>query len=157
MFFVTAAAIAGCGEPASREPAAQASPDGASAEPADIVFRNGSIYTVDINRSWASAVAVKDGRIAYVGTDEGLGDWTGEATRVVDLAGKLMLPGFQDVHIHPISGGIEAAACDLNGLTSLDEYLQAIRTYAEENPDEEWIMGGGWSMSVFGPGALANR
>jgi hypothetical protein len=128
-----------------------------AAQPADLVFRNGSIYTVDGPRSWARAVAVTGGRIVYVGSDEGSGEWIGPSTQVVDLDGRLMLPGFQDVHIHPIGGGIEAAACDLNDLTTLEEYLEAVRTYAAENPDEEWILGGGWKMSVFGPGANASR
>ncbi|HEX2138243.1 MAG TPA: amidohydrolase [Woeseiaceae bacterium] len=123
---------------------------------ADIVFRNGSIYTVDVNRSWADAVAISNGRIIYVGSDAGADELTGPSTQVVDLAGRMMLPGFQDVHIHPISGGIEAQACDLNGLTTLDQYLSAIESCAEENPDDEWITGGGWSMAVFGPGANAS-
>jgi hypothetical protein len=156
--------IAGCGEP---RPGAGSSQDqapeaGASAlegagKTADTVFRNGSIYTVDGVRSWAKAVAVNGGRIVYVGSDEGSQEWTGPSTQIVDLGGRMMLPGFQDVHIHPIGGGIEAAACDLNGLSTLEEYLETIETYAGENPDEEWILGGGWSMSVFGPGAHASR
>lgn len=125
--------------------------------PADLVFRNGRIYTVDINRSWADAVAIRAGRIVYVGGDAAAEEFIGPDTRVVDLKERLLLPGFQDVHIHPISGGIEAQACDLNTLTSLEAYLEAIETYARENPDEEWILGGGWSMAVFGPGANASK
>lgn len=140
--------IMGCAESASDEPAAN---------PADLVFRNGSIYTVDVNRSWADSVAISDGRIVYVGTDEGAAERIGPSTKVVDLDGRMMLPGFQDVHIHPIGGGIEALACSLNGLATLDEYLAKIETCARENPDREWIVGGGWSMSVFGPGANASR
>jgi hypothetical protein len=152
--------MAACGDGDPREPA---SPSGdapatrSAPQSADLVFRNGSIYTVDGARSWARAVAVRDGRIVYVGSDEDSGELIGPSTQVVDLDDRLMLPGFQDVHIHPIGGGIEAAACDLNELTTLEEYLQAIGTYAAENPDEKWILGGGWSMSVFGPGANASR
>jgi hypothetical protein len=152
--------MAACGDGDPREPA---SPSGdapatrSAPQSADLVFRNGSIYTVDGARSWARAVAVRDGRIVYVGSDEDSGELIGPSTQVVDLDDRLMLPGFQDVHIHPIGGGIEAAACDLNELTTLEEYLEAIGTYAAENPDEEWILGGGWSMSVFGPGANASR
>jgi hypothetical protein len=157
---------AACGEPrqaAGDSSQDQESPAAASTagekddNTADTVFRNGSIYTVDGVRSWARAVAVNDGRIVYVGSDEESQEWTGPSTQIVDLDGRMMLPGFQDVHIHPIGGGMEAAACDLNGLTTLDQYLEAIETYALENPDEEWILGGGWSMSVFGPGANASR
>jgi predicted amidohydrolase YtcJ len=157
---LAASLMAACGDGASREPAApsgDASGTQSAPTSADLVFRNGSIYTVDATRSWARAVAVRGGRIVYVGSDEGSEEWVGPSTQVVDLDDRLMLPGFQDVHIHPISGGIEAAACDLNELTTLEEYLQAIGTYAAENPDEAWILGGGWSMSVFGPGANASR
>ena len=127
------------------------------AGPADTVFVNGSIYTMDGARRAGRAVARAGGRLGYVGHDQGARERAGEGTRVVDLGRRMMLPGFQDVHIHPIGGGIEAAACDLNELTTLDQYLEAIRRYAQENPDEEWILGGGWSMSVFGPGANASR
>jgi predicted amidohydrolase YtcJ len=159
---LAAVAVGGCSEPASGpggpEPVTAERPADVTTEgPADTVFVNGSIYTVDTNRTWASAVAIADGRIVYVGADEGARSWTGPGTQVIDLDGRMMLPGFQDVHIHPISGGIEAAACDLNGMETVEEYLDAIETYARENPDEEWILGGGWSMSAFGPGANASR
>ena len=133
-----------------------AEPETAADQAADIVFRNGRIYTVDTNRSWADAVAIDDGRIVYVGPNAGTEALVGPSTQVIDLKGRMMLPGFQDVHIHPIGGGIEAQACSLNGLTTLDEYIATIDTCAEENPDKEWITGGGWSMAVFGPGANAS-
>lgn len=124
---------------------------------ADSVYRNGSIYTVDANRSWAEAVAVTDGRIRYVGTDAGVAAHIGSNTTVVDLGGRMMLPAFQDSHIHPISGGVEASACDLNGLPGLAEYRSTIGEYAAANPDLPWILGGGWSMAVFGPGGAPSR
>ena len=124
---------------------------------ADLALRNGAIYTVDGARSWAETVAIDDGRIVYVGTDAGAKDWIGPQTQVVDLKGRMVVPGFQDVHIHPISGGIEANGCDLNAATTVEEYLAIIKKYADEHPDEPWIKGGGWSMASFGPGALARK
>src|SRR2546423_8488917 len=73
----------------------------ASTKLADRVFRNGAIYTVNAVRSWAEAVAIRAGRIVYVGTDRGAQSWIGPQTRVVDLQGKMMLPGFYDSHVHP--------------------------------------------------------
>jgi len=160
LVIATASMLVACGEqdpPLNAGVAPERKPAEASAPAADLVLRNGSIYTVDGTRSWAKAVAIDDGRIVYVGSDEGAEEFAGASTQVVDLRGRMLLPGFQDVHIHPIGGGIEAAACDLNGLTTLEEYLEKIKTYAAENPDEEWILGGGWSMSVFGPGANTSR
>ena len=131
------------------------SPDPATG--ADSIYQNGRIYTVDANRTWAEAVAISNGRIIYVGSDNGANQHIGSNTTVVDLGGRMMLPAFQDVHIHPISGGIEAAACDLNGLAGLPEYRSIIGEYAAANPDVPWILGGGWSMAVFGPGGAPSR
>ena len=131
------------------------SPDTATG--ADSVYRNGRIYTVDARRSWAEAVAITDGRIRYVGSDAGAAAHIGTNTTVVDLGGRMMLPAFQDIHIHPISGGIEASACDLNGLAGLPEYRSIIGEYAAANPEVPWILGGGWSMAVFGPGGAPSR
>ena len=132
-----------------------ATPDTATG--ADSVYRNGRIYTVDARRSWAEAVAIADGRIRYVGSDAGAAAHIGSNTTVIDLGGRMMLPAFQDIHIHPISGGIEASACDLNGLAGLPEYRSIIGEYAAANPDLPWILGGGWSMAVFGPGGAPSR
>jgi predicted amidohydrolase YtcJ len=124
---------------------------------ADLVLRHGYVYTVDAERSVAEAVAVSGGRIVYVGSDAGVADLIGTDTRVIDLQGRMLMPGFQDSHVHPIGGGIEAAACDLNGLRGLPEYRSTILEYATNNPDVPWILGGGWAMSVFGPGGAPSK
>ncbi|MBK7520394.1 MAG: amidohydrolase [Gammaproteobacteria bacterium] len=124
---------------------------------ADLVLRGGETYTMDAARSWAEAVAIRNGRILFAGDDSEVEALIGAETQVVDLAGKMVLPGMQDVHIHPIGGGMEAAACNLNGLKTSEQYLEAIRRYAESHPDEAWITGGGWLMSAFGPGAMPGR
>jgi hypothetical protein len=116
---------------------------------ADLVFVNGAVYTVDAARTWARAVAVKGGRIVAVGSDDDVADLRGSGTEVIDLAGRMLVPGFQDAHVHPVSGGIDMLQCDLHDLGSKDEYLQAIAAYAEGNPDEPWILGGGWSQDAF--------
>jgi predicted amidohydrolase YtcJ len=131
--------------------------DGQKPGMADLALRGGAIYTVDGARSWAQTIAIDDGRIVYVGTDAGAGDYIGPETQVVDLKGRMVVPGFQDVHIHPISGGIEANGCDLNAAANVEEYVATIKKYAEEHPNDTWIKGGGWSMAAFGPGALARK
>jgi predicted amidohydrolase YtcJ len=119
-------------------------------EPADIVFRGGGVYTVDATRSWAEAVAVRQGRIVYVGTDTGLARWAGPKTRSIDLEGKMLLPGFHDSHVHLVGGGIGLGECDLNDMTSLDQVLAAVREYAERHPQQKWIQGGGWPLTLKG-------
>jgi predicted amidohydrolase YtcJ len=148
---VASAAVAGCAREASEPVGAKKS------AVADLALRNGAIYTVDGARSWAETVAIDDGRIVYVGNDAGAKDYIGPQTEVVDLEGRMVLPGMQDVHIHPISGGIEANGCDLNAATTVDEYIAIIKKYADEHPKDTWIKGGGWAMSSFGPGALARK
>ena len=124
---------------------------------ADTVYRNGRIYTVDADRSWAESVAVSGGRIIYVGSNDGVSTHIGSNTEVVDLKGRMVLPGIQDVHIHPIGAGVEASACDLNAVTGVTAYRSKIAEYALANPDVEWILGGGWSMADFGPGGAPNK
>lgn len=123
---------------------------------ADLVFVNGAVYTVDAARRWARAVAVTRGRIAAVGTDDDVRELVGPKTEVIDLAGKMLLPGFQDAHNHPPAAGIDMLRCHLYDAYSLDEYRRIIREYAESHPDAEWILGGGWSMDVF-PGGTPTK
>jgi predicted amidohydrolase YtcJ len=129
-----------------------APPESSQPTPADLVLRNGAVYTVDAARSWAGAVAVSGGRIVFVGTDAAVAPWIGGKTRVVDLAGKMLLPAFHDSHVHPISGGIEALECDLHGLETQDQVLEAVRKCAAAHPDAAWIRGGGWELPVFPQG-----
>jgi predicted amidohydrolase YtcJ len=131
--------------------------DRVAGAPADLVLRNGAVYTVDAGRSWAEAIAVRDGRIVYVGRNAGLGVLIGPKTRVVDLHGRMVLPGMHDAHIHPISSGMQALGCDLTGKLTADEYVAAVKACAAERPDAAWIVGGGWLMSVFGAGAMPSR
>ena len=124
---------------------------------ADVLLTNGRIYTVDAARPWAESVAVTDGRIVFVGSNSDAAGYEGSNTTVVDLGGRMMLPAFQDSHIHPIGAGVEASSCDLNELDDLAAYRSTIGEYAAANPDVEWITGGGWSMSVFGPGGRPSK
>lgn len=120
---------------------------------ADLVFVNGAVYTVDQTRSRARAVAVAGGRISAVGGDDEIRRHVGRTTEVVDLRGRTLLPGFQDAHVHPPSGGLEMLRCDLSERYTLAEYEPLIATYAAEHPDVPWILGGGWFMGAFPGGA----
>ncbi|WP_406439841.1 amidohydrolase [Streptomyces sp. NBC_01613] len=113
---------------------------------ADLLFTGGPVLTPE-GRT-ATAVAVTGDRITAVGHDE-VRDLAGPRTQVVDLAGRLLLPGFQDAHVHPVPAGLELTQCDLTGIRTAQETVAAVRAYAAAHPEREWITGGGWSMEAF--------
>ena len=116
-----------------------------------LVFRNGGVFDGRVHRS-GRAVVVADGRVRAVVPQEEATSYVraGERAVEVDLAGGLLLPGFQDAHVHPVQGGIERMRCDLSELATREEYTEAIASYASSHPDLPWLVGGGWAMSVFG-------
>jgi len=116
------------------------------------VLRNGAVYTVDAARSWASALAIRNGRIIYVGTDSLPAALVGPSTQVVDLAGQMVLPGFQDSHVHPINAGVKLGECALDELTTAAEVADTIRAYVAAHPELRWIRGSGWQLPVFPAG-----
>lgn len=118
---------------------------------ADLVLTGGPVLTLDPARTRATSVAVTGERITAVGHDE-VRELIGPGTEVVDLRGKLLLPGFQDAHVHAVYGGSELAECDLTGTVGVTEYLERVRAYARAHPDHEWITGGGWSLESFAGG-----
>ena len=117
---------------------------------ADIVLRNGVVATMDATRSWAQAVAIRGGRVVFVGTDRDVATWIGRQTRVTDLGGRLVLPSFHDSHVHPVTSGMELLTCDLNEAKTADDVFATIRRYAASHPDVPWIRGGGWQLPIFG-------
>jgi predicted amidohydrolase YtcJ len=139
---------------ASADPAESAA--AAAETQADFVLEGAAVYTVDRARTWAEAVAVRGDEIVYVGGNKGAARYVGPRTRVVNLHGKMVLPGFQDAHLHPLWAGIEQLQCTLNDLNTREDYVRAVAAYAANHPKEAWIRGGGWSMGVF-PGGIPTR
>ena len=119
------------------------------AAPADLVLRGAAVYTMDAARSWASVVAVRDGRIVYVGADSLPPGLIGAGTRVVELRGKMVLPGFQDGHVHPIDSGMELGDCTLYDLTTPSAVADSIAACARAQAGKPWVRGGGWQLPVF--------
>jgi len=122
---------------------------GGSQEPADMVFTNGRVYTVDQANSWAEAVAVRGNEIVYVGDNAGAQGFVGADTERIDLGGKLMLPGFVEGHFHTTNPGVMTKGVDLQS-ESMDELLGKLKKYAEENPDLEQIHGWGVRPNLYG-------
>ncbi|EWT02739.1 amidohydrolase [Intrasporangium oryzae NRRL B-24470] len=121
----------------------------------ETIFVGGSLFDPGSPRSRPGVLAVADGRIAAVGGDELL-ELAGPGTEVVDLAGGLLLPGFQDAHVHPVMAGVDLLRCDLHGAETAQECLDRIAAYAAAHPEQDWITGGGWSMELF-PGGTPTR
>jgi hypothetical protein len=121
----------------------------AAEAPADVVLDGAAVYTIDAARSWAQAVALRDGRIAFVGSSAGAKAFVGPGTRIVELDGRMLLPGFQDAHVHPVSGGVELLQCNLNDLPTAQAVLDKVRECAVAMKDRPWITGGGWGLPIF--------
>ena len=121
--------------------------------PADLILRGAIVHTVDAARRTAAAVAIQNGRIIAVGDAGEVDALRGPATRVVDLDGAMVLPGFQDAHCHLGEAGHARTLCSLEDSRDADEHLRRIAAYRDAHPEREWIVGSGWSMSDF-PGGI---
>jgi len=136
--------------------AAAASLAAETAAPADLLLRNAQIYTVDAARSWAQAIAIRGERILFVGAERDAARFVASATRVVDLGGRFVLPGFHDRHAHPVTGGMELLQCNLNGSADAAAVLTKLRSCVAQLGDAPWLQGGGWDLTLF-PGGVADR
>lgn len=115
---------------------------------ADMVMRNGYVYTVDGNHSVQQAVAVTGGKIVFVGSDEGVASYVGARTQVIDLAGRMLMPGFIDAHMHPGDGGRAMTLCDLKYQTMtrkvFQETIQACLDAEKDKGPDVWLEVGSW-------------
>jgi len=119
--------------------------------PAHTAYVNGRVYTVDPRQPWAQAIAVSDGCFTAVGTTSDISACIGPETQVIDLDGKMVLPGFIDSHAHVSCATNEAASLEMFHLESLEAYLEAVKVFAESHPEHEVIYGGGWHNDLFPP------
>src|SRR5918999_892144 len=118
---------------------------------ADLILMNGRLATQDERRSFASAVAIKDGRVLAVGTDQEVMPHRGEGTTVIDVGGRTAIPGLNDSHTHPIRGGLNYnLELRWDGVPSLAEALRMLREQAQRTPPPQWVrVVGGWSEFQF--------
>jgi hypothetical protein len=126
-----------------------AAPLAARAHFAEIVLRDGKIVTLDPGVGTAEAIAIGDGRILDVGTSEEVEEHLGPGTRVIDLAGRLVVPGFIDGHAHFISLGESKMTLDLMGVKSWDEVVAMVAEAASSADPGEWIVGRGWHQEKW--------
>ena len=118
-----------------------------SSQTADFVFRNGAIYTMESTNPTAEAIAVTGKTISYVGTSKGADAFIGKNTKIIDLRGQMLLPGFVESHIHPTLA-ILAVGADLQS-DSVVDVLAKTKAWADAHPDVKLIQGFGWRYTLF--------
>ncbi len=118
----------------------------AAPEPAELIITNAKIYTMDPARPWASTLVVRDQRIVAIGEDALTGGYRGP---VLDLRGRMVLPGMHDAHIHLAYGGRQLSQCELHGLTSVAAIVSQLSRCDADLEVDEWLLGSGWDLSLF--------
>ena len=124
---------------------------------AELVLTNGHIYTVDPRLGRVEAVAIARGKIIAVGTSEEIQHWVGPDTKVIDLEGKFVMPGFNDAHTHFGSGGLGLLSVNVEGTRSLAEFQERIRVRLPDFQPGEWIVGRGWDQSLWPENRMPTR
>lgn len=124
---------------------------------ADLIIENAKVWTVDKAIPSAQAVAVLGDRIVAVGSNAEVEVWRGPQTQVLDAAGRLLLPGFNDAHVHFISGGSQLDNVQLNDATSAKEFARRIGDKAKATSKGEWILGGDWDETKWNPAELPTK
>jgi predicted amidohydrolase YtcJ len=127
--------------------------------PADMVYRNGFVYTVDENDSVRQALAVRAGRIVYVGDNAGVQTLIGKATKVIDLRGRMLMPGLIDAHMHPQSGGSRLLNCSLNyeplTVPQFQARIQACLDQDKRKDPDRWLVVVNWFQQGMQPAGVA--
>jgi predicted amidohydrolase YtcJ len=118
---------------------------------ADLIVRNAKVWTVDKSQPTAQAVAVLGDRIVAVGSDAHIETWRGPSTRVIDAGGKLLLPGFNDAHVHFVQGGAGLENLSLHDVSSPTEFAGRVERRAKKTPEGQWILGGNWDETRWTP------
>jgi len=130
----------------------------AATTPADAVYRHGVVYTIDAKDRMASALAVKAGRIVYVGNEAGLAGYIGKTTEVVDLKGHVLMPGLVDGHMHPLQGGDVLVKCNLNyEALTVPQFQARIQACLDQTRDQEpngWLEVVSWFQNNMLPAGV---
>ncbi|MBJ7498311.1 MAG: amidohydrolase [Sphingopyxis sp.] len=124
---------------------------------ADLILINARVYTVESGQPWAEAVAVKDGKIAAVGSSAAIGKLRGAATKTVDLKGRLVLPAFGDAHVHPLFGALSRSRCPLQDGKTIADYQALITKCVAAAPGDGAVYGIGWSDALFPPNGIPRK
>ncbi|HJS54347.1 MAG TPA: amidohydrolase [Chitinophagaceae bacterium] len=121
---------------------------------ADKIYFNAKIWTGDTTNAWTDAIAIKGNEIVYVGKD--YQSYKGNNTEMIDVNGKLILPGFIDNHTHFLSGGYSLSGVDLRKAKSKQEFISILEEFCQKHNDDRWVLGGNWDHEAWG-GELPSR
>src|SRR3989441_6418905 len=127
------------------------------AEPADVVFVNANVYTVNEKQPRAEAIAVKGDRIVFVGSNANAKRFQGRGTRVIDLHGETVVPGMTDAHYHFIGVGQREMNLNLEGITNLEDFLAKVKERVDRAKPGEWVTGRGWIETFWKPPVFPTR
>jgi len=144
LILLTTFLVSACSE--KPEPQAVAEP---TINAADLVLLNGGIYTVDADRSWAEAAAIRDGIFIAVGNNAEIEPLVGPATRIIDLGGKMAVPGFHDAHVHPTMGGYALLGCSLETEPGVQAIIDKVTACVAKGGDG-WLEGHAFDLALFG-------
>ncbi len=125
--------------------------------PADILFKNGNIYTINDEQPNAEAIAVQYGRIIFVGSNLDAKKYEVKGVKIVDLKGKTVVPGMADAHYHLSGVGFREMTLNLEGTTSLQDFLAKVKARTDKAKPGEWVMGRGWIETFWTPQAFPTR
>jgi predicted amidohydrolase YtcJ len=123
----------------------------------DLIALNGRIYALDAADTIAQAIAIKDGRFLAIGSDAEIERLAGASTQRVDLAGRAVIPGIFDSHVHMLEVGAKLSMLRLDECTSAEQMMELVRARADETPPGNWIIGQGWNEANFAGGRLPTR
>ena len=129
----------------------------ANTSPADMIVLHGRVYTENGKQPWAQAVAIRGAKIVAVGSDTEIKKLRGAGTKIIDAAGRLVLPGFVDSHIHFLDGSLSLGRVNLEGAKDTADIQKRLRDYASQHPGSGWILGRGWNYAMFAPETLPNK
>jgi hypothetical protein len=124
---------------------------------ADLILHSARVWTVDSSKPQAEAVAVLGERIVAVGSNAEVEPWKGPKTKVIDAGGKLLVPGFNDAHVHFVSGGLQLDNVQLNDATSAQEFARRVGERTRATPTGEWVLGGDWDETKWTPAVFPTR
>ncbi len=134
------------------------SPDPSLAAPAaDLIVTNAKVFTADPARPECEAVAILGDRVVAADSRAEIDAWRGPATRVIDAGGRRVVPGFNDAHVHFVTGGMDLDNVDLKNAATPEEFTRRIAAQAARTPKGEWVLGGNWDEQMWDPATLPDR